>query len=71
MTWDSEETVFVVAVNDEEQYALWPAHRALPHGWRETGQRGDKQACTEFVDRTWTDMRPRSLREALAKEVQK
>ena len=66
MSWDSEGDLFVVVVNEEEQYALWPDHRPLPAGWRLAGQRGDKQTCMEYVDRTWTDMRPRSLREAIA-----
>jgi MbtH protein len=70
MTWNSEETVFVVVVNAQEQYALWPAHRALPAGWHATDQRGDRQACLDFVDRVWTDMRPRSLREALKQDTE-
>ncbi len=57
-----------VVVNDEEQYSIWPAGRALPPGWREAGFSGGKQECLDYIDRVWTDMRPRSLREAMARD---
>jgi MbtH protein len=53
---------YLVLVNDEEQYSIWPADRTLPLGWREAGRRGDKEACLAFIEATWIDMRPRSLR---------
>jgi MbtH protein len=52
-----------VVVNDEEQYALWPAHKDDAPGWRDTGVAGAKEECLAYVGRVWTDMRPRSLRE--------
>jgi MbtH protein len=65
MSWESEDTVFMVVINDEEQYSLWPEYRALPAGWRDAGKRGDKSSCLQFIEQNWTDMRPRSLRIAL------
>jgi len=53
-----------VVVNDEEQYSIWPAALDNPAGWRDAGCRGAKAACLEWVERTWTDMRPKSLRGA-------
>ncbi|MEU6237315.1 MbtH family NRPS accessory protein [Kitasatospora sp. NPDC047058] len=58
--------VFTVLVNDEEQYSLWDAGRPLPAGWRETGARGTRQECLAYVDATWTDLRPLSLRQRQA-----
>lgn len=54
---------FVVVVNAEDQYSIWPASKQIPEGWEALNQRGSKQACIEFVNENWTDMRPRSLRE--------
>jgi MbtH protein len=51
-----------VVVNDEEQYSIWPARRDLPPGWRRDGFTGTEEECLAFVDETWTDMRPASLR---------
>ncbi|KEA62519.1 MbtH-like protein [Marinobacterium lacunae] len=61
--------LFTVVINDEEQYAIWPASLAVPQGWREIGFSGSMEACTAHVDEVWTDMRPRSLREAMAAQV--
>jgi MbtH protein len=32
--FDDTEGRFLVLVNDEAQYSLWPAARAVPDGWR-------------------------------------
>jgi MbtH protein len=56
--------VFTVLINDEEQYALWPAGLPIAAGWREAGPTGSRETCRDFVDQVWTDMRPLSLRRA-------
>jgi MbtH protein len=63
LTIDGER--FKVLVNDEEQYAIYPEDLPTPAGWRETGERGGKAEMIAYVDRTWTDMRPLSLRRAM------
>lgn len=55
----------LVVVNDEEQFSVWPADRELPPGWRAVGEPGGRDACLAWIKDNWTDMRPRSLREAL------
>ena len=61
--WDEEDTTtYVVVVNHEEQYSIWPADRELPLGWEIEGFRGLKQECLEHIAEVWTDMRPLSLR---------
>jgi MbtH protein len=50
-----------VVVNHEEQYALWPADKAIPEGWSQVFE-GGREACLEHVERVWTDMRPLSVR---------
>ncbi|MBG0816416.1 MbtH family NRPS accessory protein [Planomonospora sp. ID82291] len=57
--------MYKVVVNHEEQYSIWFADRPVPEGWREAGFSGEKQDCLDHIDRVWTDMRPRSLREAM------
>jgi MbtH protein len=61
---DSRE--FLVVVNDEDQYSIWFADRDLPLGWRAEGTSGTREDCLAHIDRVWTDMRPRSVREHLA-----
>jgi MbtH protein len=56
------DTVYVVLVNDEEQYSLWLKDQPIPRGWRGTGREGTRQQCGDYVREVWTDMRPLSLR---------
>lgn len=49
-------------VNDEEQYSIWPAHRALPAGWSAAGCQGTREVVLAYIESVWTDMRPRSVR---------
>lgn len=66
MSFDSDKTVFQVVINDEEQYSIWPDYKAIPEGWRAVGVSGDKATCLAHIEDVWTDMRPKSLREAMA-----
>jgi MbtH protein len=60
---DVEETrPHAVVVNDEEQYSIWPVGRDLPAGGRAGGFTGSEEECLAYIDETWTDMRPASLR---------
>ena len=68
MTNDEDTTAYMVVVNHEEQYSIWPANRELPLGWQAEGFRGDKAACLAHIEDIWTDMRPRSLRERMDAE---
>lgn len=68
MTNDTDEQTYAVVANDEEQYSIWPEDRPLPPGWALAGFRGEKQACLDHIAKVWTDMRPRSVREAIAKQ---
>jgi MbtH protein len=56
---------YSVVYNDEEQYSIWPTDRALPDGWQAEGTTGPKADCLAHIEQIWTDMRPRSLREAM------
>lgn len=61
--FDDETREFMVLINHEEQYSLWPADRDVPDGWTAVGPRGPKDECLTYVDENWTDMRPLSLRQ--------
>lgn len=67
MGWDDVEdtTIYKVVINHEEQYSIWPAHRENPLGWNDVGFQGPKQACLDYIEEVWTDLRPLSLRKKL------
>lgn len=56
---------YLVLVNDENQHSLWPAWIEVPAGWSVMLQETDRDACLNYIDEHWTDMRPRSLAEAM------
>jgi len=61
--FDRDDDTFIVLVNHEDQYSIWPHWKAVPAGWTAVpGASGDKKTVLAFVDATWTDMRPLSLR---------
>lgn len=62
MTSVDEDQIYTAVVNDEEQYSIWPNDRALPAGWRATGEPGTREECLAYINVHWTDMRPLSLR---------
>lgn len=63
---DEHTPQYVVVVNDEEQYSIWPVGRELPAGWRGDGVSGTKETCLAHIEGVWTDMRPLSLRKRMA-----
>jgi MbtH protein len=59
---DQPATAYKVVINHEEQYSIWPAHRANALGWHDTGKMGTKEECLAFIKEVWIDMLPLSLR---------
>jgi MbtH protein len=59
---------YLVVVNEEEQYSIWPEGRTVPAGWRAVGEAAPKDECLAYIETHWTDMRPLSLRRAMAAE---
>ncbi|MFE9427036.1 MbtH family protein [Kitasatospora sp. NPDC006697] len=64
--FDDADGRFFVLVNDEEQHSLWPSFAEVPAGWRVAFGAEDRQQCLEYVEQNWTDLRPKSLRDAMA-----
>ncbi|MGH3758753.1 MbtH family protein [Actinophytocola sp.] len=60
--FDDPDGRFVVLCNEEEQYSLWPTFAGIPDGWTVAYTEHSRQECLDFVEATWTDLRPASLR---------
>jgi len=52
---------YLVLVNDEGQHSLWPSFVAVPAGWTVALDESSRDACLDYVNANWTDLRPRSL----------
>ena len=63
--FDDPDGEFLVLVNDEGQHSLWPSFCAVPDGWRVVHGKDTRGACLAYIEKSWTDMRPKSLIEAM------
>jgi MbtH protein len=65
-SFDDERGAFYVLVNDEDQHSLWPTFADVPAAWRVVFGGSTRADCLAFVEEHWTDVRPKSLRDAMA-----
>ena len=59
--FEDENATYLVLKNDEDQYSLWPAFLDVPQGWTVVHPSDTRQACLDYINQHWTDMRPKSL----------
>ncbi|MFH9349074.1 MbtH family protein [Kitasatospora sp. NPDC017646] len=65
--FENPDGTYLVLVNDEGQHSLWPSFAETPAGWTVALPETDRQAALDYVEANWTDMRPRSLAEAMGR----
>ena len=65
---DPDATYFVL-INEEGQHSLWPTFADVPDGWEVTFGEDGRQECLDFIEKNWTDMRPRSLIKAMEEDA--
>lgn len=59
--FEDPDGTYLVLVNDEEQHSLWPSFVDIPAGWRVAFGESTRDACLDYVNANWTDLRPASL----------
>jgi MbtH protein len=67
--FEDENGVYHVLINEEGQHSLWPAFKEVPLGWTVALKSDTRAACLEFINKNWTDMRPKSLVERMDKKA--
>lgn len=65
--FEDAEGTYLVLVNDENQHSLWPSFVEVPAGWTVALKETNRQAALDYVNENWTDMRPKSLIDAMEK----
>jgi MbtH protein len=63
--FDDPDGTFHVLVNGEGQHSLWPSFAPVPAGWTPVVRDAARDDCVAYVEQHWTDLRPRSLIEAM------
>jgi MbtH protein len=59
--FEDEDGIYLVLVNDENQYSLWPAMIAVPDGWTIAHRDDTRHGCLDYVEKNWADLRPASV----------
>ena len=63
--FEDPDGTYLVLVNSEGQFSLWPAFIEVPPGWNITLGQNTRQQCLDYINENWVDMRPLSLVEAM------
>ncbi|MNJ51498.1 MbtH family protein [Paenibacillus bouchesdurhonensis] len=64
--FEQTDSDYLVLVNDEGQHSLWPAFIQAPEGWKVVFGESTREACVDYIESMWKDMRPLSLQNAAA-----
>jgi MbtH protein len=62
---------YLVLINEEGQHSLWPIFAKVPEGWEVIFGEAQRQECLDFIEKSWTDMRPNSLIAAMKSNAAK
>lgn len=68
---ENEGASFLVVTSDDGQYLIWPVCREVPASWSVELAGATRQACLEFIQANWFDMRPISIVDAQVRSVEK
>ncbi|GGT43240.1 MULTISPECIES: MbtH family protein [Streptomyces] len=63
--FEDAEGTYLVLVNHEGQYSLWPSFAEVPAGWTVALPATDRESALAHITDRWTDMRPQSLIDAM------
>lgn len=63
--FEDPDASYLVLANDENQHSLWPIFVDVPDGWTTVFGEAPRGECLEYIEKSWTDMRPKSLIEAM------
>ena len=67
--FEDQDGAYIVLMNEEGQYSLWPLFIDVPAGWTIAYQENTREACLAWIDAQWKDMRPKSLIKAMEGHV--
>ncbi|AZV50242.1 MULTISPECIES: MbtH family protein [Bacillus] len=60
--FENADGIYLVLINEEGQYSLWPGFIDVPSGWTVVHEQKGREACLDYIQSHWSDMRPNSLK---------
>ena len=67
--FEDPDAQYLVLVNDEGQHSLWPVFADVPGGWTAVFGEAVRQDCLDYIEKSWTDLRPKSLIAAMEEQA--
>ncbi|MEO8807066.1 MAG: MbtH family NRPS accessory protein [Burkholderiaceae bacterium] len=58
---DDSAATHQLIINDQEQFAVWPATRAVPRGWRPVGRTGTRESLADYLREILVETLPAPL----------
>ncbi len=62
--FDDDTIPFLILINAERQYSIWPDVLPVPAGWQPVRGPMSRQGCLDWLESHWTDLRPYSLQKS-------
>jgi MbtH protein len=59
--FENPDSTYVVLINEEGQHSLWPTFTDVPGGWSVAFGEANRDDCLAYIEKNWTDLRPKSL----------
>ncbi|WP_010300783.1 MbtH family protein [Kurthia senegalensis] len=56
--FEQTDATFIVLRNEQQQFSLWPSYVPIPGGWTSQFGPSSKDACNDYIETNWTDLRP-------------
>ncbi|WP_020670865.1 MbtH family protein [Amycolatopsis nigrescens] len=56
--FDDQDGGYLTLVNAAGQHSLWPGEVAVADGWTVAYGPATREACLEYAEAHWTDLRP-------------
>lgn len=64
--FENEKGKYLVLINVEGQYSIWPAFLDIPSGWETIYGEESRRICLDYINLNWIDMRPNSLKTVIS-----
>lgn len=56
--FDDDQQTFIVLVNSQSQYSIWPVFASAPAGWQHCFGPAGQAECLDWVEEHWTQINP-------------
>ncbi|AEF55565.1 MbtH family protein [Marinomonas posidonica] len=56
--FDDESILFLILINAQKQYSIWPNILPIPDGWLADNGPMSRKKCMDWLEANWTDLRP-------------